>query len=141
MSNFRQARLDDIPKIESLLAEFYAKQGHIYQVPYDRNSCLRTVTETVLNGVALVGPSSCAAAMILPFPYNSDAHVATVVYWYFKSAREIRILESLRMDCMELGATHFSVASHPPHHRIARHYEKLVLSPVETWSMGHIWPV
>lgn len=133
---FRPANFSDIPFICDMLEEFYAKQGHVYGIPFDRASTCRTVRRVLASGVCLVGPRSVAGAMIRPSHYNEAALVAMVTFWYFTRAREIKILLALRDACRTAGATHLCAISHPPDHRIARFYKKrLAMKPVEGLSI------
>ena len=129
---FRHAEVSDIPFIVDLLREFYRKQGKIYGIPFDAPSCIYTVTEILSRGICLVGPSSVAAAMIVPGQFNHSVRFAHVPFWYFRSPREIRILDALIEVCRKAGATHLNVASHYPENRIGRYYEKKGLHPVES---------
>jgi len=137
MTQFRPAAFDDIPFITNLLAEFYAKQGTAsYGIPFDAQSTLLTVERVVRHGICLVGPTSCAGAMLMPFPYNHNVVTAHVMFWYFKRAREIKIFETLIACCLKARATHVSASSHSPRHIIGRLYEKWELRPVEGLHMG-----
>lgn len=122
---FRPAVFSDAPFIVDLLAEFYAKQGHIYGIPFDQRSTVRLVIRVLKQGICLVGKSSVAGAMLVPFPYNDRFKVAHVSFWYFRSAREIRIFERLMALCREAGATHLKATSHGA---ITKHYAKLGLT-------------
>jgi len=128
---FRPAIIPDAPHILELLREFYARQGCVYGIEFDAVSTEVTVLQVIRQGICLVGPTSVAGATIQPFPYNDAAQIAHVHFWYFKRARELRILEALMRACQLAGATHFAAVSHPPNHVIGRHYRKFLLSPCE----------
>ena len=133
MTAFRQAEASDISFILGLLREFYRKAGSVYGIPFDGPSTIITIGEVMRKGVCLVGPTSCAGALVLPFPYSYKARVANVVFWYFKSSREIKIFDELMAACKTAGATHIIAASHPPHHTIAKLYQRKQLLPSESW--------
>jgi len=135
---FREAGVDDVPHVELLLAEFYAKQGGVYGIPIDEQSTIQTIVSTASNGILLVGPTSCAGAIICPFPFNRQARVAQVIFWYFQLHREIRIFDELLIRCRAMGATHVNATSHPPHNRIARYYQRHGLKQVETQLIGRL---
>lgn len=128
---FRLATADDVPHVLELLQAFYEKAGGIYGIPFDRVSTIKTIAHVMGHGICLIGPSSTAGAVVSQFPYNHDARVAHVWFWYFKAAREIRIFEALMEACKEAGATHLSAASLFPDNRIGRFYAKILLHPAE----------
>ena len=90
---FRRADIQDVVFIARLLREFYSRVGHIYRIPFNYESTLSTVDEVVRRGVCLVGPTSCAGATISAFPWNNEAEIACVVFWYFQDKHEIKIFE------------------------------------------------
>lgn len=136
---FRRATPQDVRHVYSLLRRFYAKQGHIYsEIPFDFDSAARTIETVILRGVCLVGTKSCAGALLLPFQWNNTAIVANVLFWYFESPGQIRILEALMAACKEAGATHFVAVSHFPENRIGRRYEKLLLTACEESFIGKL---
>jgi len=123
---FRPATADDVEFILELLREFYRKAGSIYVgIAFDGPSTIATIAHVVARGVCIVGPSSCAGAVIAPFEFNHHARIANVVFWCFKSAREIVILNSLIEACKRAGATHVAAASQFPHNAIGRRYRRL----------------
>lgn len=139
MSQFRPATLHDGLFIGRLLKEFYAEKGvSAYGIPYDHASTLRTVQGVIQHGICLVGPSSCAGALLIPFPYNGDVIIAHVAFWYFKNAREMEIFELLMQHCAAAGASHINAASHYPENRIGRHYDKFGLNASESTWLGRI---
>lgn len=132
---FRRATSHDVALIHRQLKQFYAKQGHVYAgIPFDTESAVDTIMQCILAGICLVGPTSCAGAVLTPFPYNRQAIVANVVFWY-STNHEIEIFKVLGLICKAAGATHISATSHPPEHRIARYYKRLGLTPAEQHSM------
>jgi len=130
-SEFRPAVASDLLKIGRLVREFYHKVGGVYGIEYSHDDAMNLISGLIARGICLVGPTSCAGALVMPFPYNNKAQVAYVAFWYFQESREIRIFEELLRRCAAAGATHVSAASHFPHNRIARWYLKLGLHPVE----------
>jgi hypothetical protein len=135
---FRHAEASDIAFISRLLREFYQKQCDIYQIPFDYPSTVLTVGRSMIHGVCLVGPSSCAGAILGPFPFNHHAIVAMVPFWYFRRPKEIEILAVLISECRAMGATHINVASHFPKNTISRYYSKRGIIPCETQHLGKI---
>lgn len=137
-TKFRTAVVEDVPFIKDLICQFYAKQGHVYGIPYDEESSVRTIIDTMKFGVVLVGPASCAGAIICRFPFNHRANVAQVIFWYFTNAREIKIFDALANQCRAIGATHINSAAHPPHCRIMRYYVQQGMRPAELQAMGRL---
>ena len=134
-TSFRRAGSSDILPISRLLREFYRKAGGCYLIPFNLNSTLSTVEDVIRHGICLAGDGSCAGAIIQDFPFNSSAHVAYVVFWAFKPAREIGIFKALMDACKLAGATHLTAASHFPRHTIQRHYGRLGLTPADCYSI------
>lgn len=132
---FRPALPDDVLPIVNRLGRFYAKQGHIYGIPFDTVTTISTVARIMNCGVCVVGPKSCAAATLIHYPYNHRAYLATVMFWYFESPREVLILDYLLKACKERGATHFAAASHFPDNRIGKWYVQKGFKAVETMHM------
>jgi len=123
---FRRAQLGDVERVAQMLGRFYAKIGiAAYQVPFDYPSAVETVKDTVLRGICLVGPRSCAGAFAHQFPFNKSVKFAYVQFWCFERAREIMIFEALMDECERGGAVRVIAASHPPNHRIGKYYRKL----------------
>lgn len=135
---YRLATLHDVVPIARLLREFYHREGDIYGISYDHESTVATVDEVVNHGICLVGPTSCAGALIRPFPYNHQAHIALIPFWYFRNRREIGIFQVLLKACVAAGATHINVASHYPHNIIGRFYRKCGIQPVEVQYLAAI---
>lgn len=133
---FRHATFDDIPRVTMLLEEFYARHEYRYGVRFNSSSAVVTVERMIRHGVCLVGPSSCAGAMIADFPYNFEAKVANVMFWYFRRPREIKIFEALLAACRRAGAMYISASSHAPSHAIGRLYQRWGMQPVEGLHMG-----
>jgi hypothetical protein len=135
---FREATFDDIPRIVDLLQEFYWNKGAIYGIPFDAATTMITVEKVVRHGVCIVGPNSCAGAMIVPFPYNHAVMIASVIFWYFKQSRELKIFPTLAGLCRKRGAEHLSVASHFPENTISRYYNNWGFAPAETLHVGSL---
>lgn len=130
---FRPARPDDLPFILELLRSFYGKAGGIYDgIPFHGPSAILTIGDVMARGVCLVGPSSCAGAVIGLFPWNHKARIARVVFWYFKSARGLAILDALAAACKAAGATHINTASQFPKNTIGRFYLRNGFTACET---------
>lgn len=138
LSRFRAATPADLPLIQRLVREFYAKQGAVYGIPFDEESARATFTRVVLRGLCLVGKSSVAGAVLAQFPWNARMTIAYVPFWYFRSAREIHILEALMARCRAQGAHFINVASHPPEHRIGSWYGRLGMWQVEGQWFGKL---
>lgn len=130
------ANLSDASFIYRLLREFYAKQGGIYRIPMDTESAAETVGDVITRGICLVGPSSCAGALFAPFPFNKEAVIAQVIFWYFQKHQEIKIFEALLTACKVAGATHINAASHFPENTIGKRYLKLGLQAIEKQYMS-----
>lgn len=135
---FRPAIVDDVPFITSLLSEFYHRAGSIYGIPFNEASTIQTIRQVLDRGVCLVGPSSCAGALLCKFPYNHDAIIAQVAFWYFKRPKEIAIFDALMKACKERGATHINATSLTSCPAIQRHYEAFKLTPVEIQSIREL---
>ena len=138
LPSFRPAKLSDAGFVLGLVRDFYRKSGGIYGIPFDSASTFQTINTTIVQGVCLVGPSSTAGAIFNFSPFNHSAVVAQVLFWFFKSAREIRILDEMKRACANAGATHLCCASHFPENRIGRHYERLSMKPIEQWHMTEL---
>lgn len=136
--SFRSATPDDAELILTLLFEFHQKSGGIYGVAFDPASEIYRIARVMRDGVCLVGPSSCAGALIEPFPSNHQARVAQVHFWYFRKAREIRIFEALMEACRAAGATHIASYAQADRPTIARWYKKFGLQPAEICFMGKL---
>lgn len=135
---FRKAELSDASEIVRLLGALYQRSGDSYGIPFSWPSAWQTACDVILNGLCLVGPNSCAGAIIQPFSFNYEAKVAHVVFWAFHTPREIRIFDALCMVCKMAGATHIKAASHPPTHTVSRRYRKLGLHPTELYHITAI---
>ncbi len=131
---FRRAVPGDIPFILELLREFYRRADgeRLYGIGFDGPSTILTIADVLAHGLCLVGPSSCAGANFLHFPWNHTALVAHVQFWYFKNAREIAIFEALADACKAAGATHIWASSHAPSHTISKWYARKGLSECES---------
>lgn len=121
-----------------LMRRFASNHGKVYGVPFDYPSAVLWIERVLKIGLCLVGPSSCAGAVLCPFSWNQKVVKANVEFWYFVSAREITILDSLLVDCWAHGATHAGVSSHHPANTIGRRYEGSGLLAVETYHIGPI---
>lgn len=135
---FRRASCDDIIFIARLLREFYRKAGEVYGIPYDHESTLQFAEYCVTNQVTIVGPSSCAAAVLCPFPSNKDAVIAQVLFWYFHRPREVTIFEALARECQDAGATHINASSHYPDNKAAGFYVRAGMGLAEIQCVGPI---
>src|SRR5690348_15419961 len=95
----RRAVPDDVIRIGHMLRRFYQAHGGVYGIKYDHGSCLASVLDTVMRGIALIGPKSCAGALLLPFPFNNQAMVAQVLFWYIEGRHELAIFDMLLAEC------------------------------------------
>jgi len=132
------ARPDDVIQIGQMLRRFYQEHGEVYAIKYDHASCLSTVLKTIVDGVCLLGRASCAGALLLPFPFNREALVAQVVFWYIENRREIAIFDMLLKECQKRGATHVNVATVAPRHVGKRFYAVRGLKLAEAQYLGPI---
>ena len=132
----RLAVPDDVIRIGQMLRRFYVAHGEVYGIKYDHASCLSSVLETIIRGVCLIGPKSCAGALVLPFPFNREALVAQVLFWYVEGGREIAIFDVLLAHCRQAGATHVNVATVAPKHVGKRFYAVRGLKLVEAQYLG-----
>lgn len=114
-----------------LLREYHSQYLGSTGIPYDLWSTREHALEVITEGICLVGPSSVAGATIKPCRWNGSVLMAHVCFWFFREAREIRILEALMRECRKAGATHFSVSGLEGR-AINRWYSKLGLVGVET---------
>ena len=135
---YRLANLNDVTFIARLIREFYNKTGGVYGIPYDHESMLITIDETIRTGICLVGPNSCAGAYINLFPSNCEYAVASVKFWYFRTPREISIFKALCEEAKRRGATNIDASSHFPNHTIGRYYERFGMKPAETVYLGSL---
>jgi hypothetical protein len=124
--------------IARLLKEFYAKSEQVYGIPYDHESMLITVDDTIRHGICLVGPTSCAGAHISLFPSNCEYAMASVKFWYFQNHREIEIFDALAEACRLAGANMIDASSHHPDNVIGRFYAKRGMRPAETLYLGRL---
>lgn len=136
--NFRRATFEDGVFILKLLREFYQKHCGAYGIAFDVDTAMLTVDEIIHRGIFLVGPTSYAGALIQPCLWNNEATIATVMLWWFKKPREIRILDALLAECKEAGATHVVASSHFPKNTVGRLYARKSLHPVETQFIGQL---
>ena len=86
---YRQVEKSDVGVVYGLVREFYRKQGEVYGIAFDPESSADTIAKLIAKGILIRGNRSCAGAFVAPFPYNHSALVAHVMFWYFKSPREI----------------------------------------------------
>jgi hypothetical protein len=136
--NIRRAVPEDVIQIGQMLRRFYTQHGEVYSIKYDHASCLSSVLETIMRGICLIGPKSCAGALILPFPYNREALVAQVLFWYVERGREIAIFDVLMANCRREGATHVNVATVAPKHVGKRFYAVRGLKLAEAQYLGPV---
>lgn len=134
----RIARPDDVLTIGQMLRRFYLSHGGVYGIKYDHGSCLESVLKTITNGVCLVGGNSCAGALLIPFPFNRQAIVAQVLFWFIEARHEIAIFDSLAKSCRAAGATHINVATLAPKHIGRRFYAVRGLKLAEAQYLGPI---
>ncbi len=137
-NRFRPAQSSDVLFMLNLVRDAYKKNCSVYGIKFDGPSTLLTIANALTRGLCLVGPSSCAGAIITPFPYNHNAQVATVLFWCFKSSRELAIFGELLKHCRDAGATHISASSHFPDNNLKKHYARFSLQPVETQVIGKL---
>lgn len=135
---YRKAEASDAVFIASLLREFYKKVESAYGFPFDYPSAIAWVQTVIRDGHCLIGKSSCAAALLIPYHFNRNVIVAHVTFWYFRTAREILILDKLIEDCRWLGATHLLATSHYPDKVIGRRYEAMGMESAECNYIGEI---
>ena len=130
---FRRATFEDGVTILRLLKEWKEKANleALYGIPMDFDSSLKTIDNIIENGIFLVGTTSYAGAILTPCWWNQEATMATVIMWYFRSPREIKIFKALMDECREAGATHFVSASIFPEHTIGRLYKRFGFSECE----------
>ena len=135
---FRRAQAvpADVLHVYRQIVDLHRKHGDAYGIPLDIDSVLNTIMRVIRDGICLVGPTSCAGMLILPFPFNADARIAQVLFWNFKHAREMRILREILSTAKELGATHRCVASHFPNNNAGRLYRSLGLREAEIQFIG-----
>lgn len=124
VASFRTSTLADIPFITGLLCEFYAKAGGIYRIPFCEMSARLWVQAVMERGVCLVGPSSCAGALLIPFQLNNQVTAAYVEFWCFRQAREIGIFDALKQACCDAGAQRLFVSAQVQTPAIRRYYLK-----------------
>lgn len=129
---FRPATYEDAPFISELVGEFYSHVGAVYRgIPYDFETGVAAALAVIKNGICLVGPSSCAGAVLKPFDWNRAFIVAHVAFWYFRSAREMAIFDALAALCRDAGATHVYANSHFPQNNVGRFYASRDFLPAE----------
>lgn len=133
---YRPATSDDVPFVVSLLRQFYAKVGGLYKIDFCERSTREWAQLVADNGILLVGPASCAGAVILPFWLNSRASAAHVEFWYFRSAREITIFDALCEACRRAGATHIFTSGQFQAPAVRRFYQEKGLHGCATQFMG-----
>lgn len=135
-ARIRSAFAEDAITVGHMLRRFYREHGDVYGIKYDHASCLMSVLETITRGICLIGPKSCAGALILPFPFNRGAMVAQVLFWYIEGRKEIGIFDILAKQCREAGATHINVATVAPRHVGKHFYAVRGLKLVEAQYLG-----
>lgn len=135
---FRVAELSDTLFVARLTREFYEKVGGIYRIPGDYESFVVMADAVIRNGICIVGPTSCAGALMARFPGNQHELVANVLFFYFQQKREITIFYAFLEALRAAGATHIDAASHFPENTIGKFYKKLGLVPTETHWMASI---
>lgn len=133
--HFRRANFEDVIHVARLLRDFYRRSGSVYQVPYDHESAISFAAWSIANTVCLVGETSCASAILVPFPYNREAKMAQVSFWYFHRRREMLIFKALAEECAAAGATHINAAS-LQRPRADKFYVSAGMRPAEIQFMG-----
>jgi hypothetical protein len=121
-----------------MLRRFYGTHGGIYGIPYDHGSCLSTILKTIQDGICLVGRNSCAGALLLPFPFNSNAIVAHIPFWYVEKGRQIAIFDVLLRECKRAGAKFVNVAALAPKGTGKRFYAVRGLKLAEFQYIGPV---
>jgi hypothetical protein len=133
---FRLATLKDTLFIAGLLRRFYKRDGQIYNLPYDHESCVQSVENTINRGVVIVGPSSCAGALIAPFEFNFRFLIAQIFFWFFENPRECVIFDALCRECAKRGASMVNAASVGPKHGAKKFYARRGLVFSEAHHLG-----
>lgn len=98
-----------------------------------------TIQDIIDRGILLVGDTSCAGAIISAFPFNNQASIAWVVFWYFRNKREIGIFKELIEQCRQAGATHINTSSHFPNNTVGRFYHKCGLASCEIQYLAPLY--
>lgn len=132
----RLAGHQDVVDIARMIRRFYKRDGGIYGIPYDHDSCMASVSHTIDNGVAVIGPNSCAGALVVPFDYNFRFKIALVYFWYFSAPREFVVFDVLCRECARRGASVVKVASLAPKHGAKKFYARRKLTVIEAHHMG-----
>jgi len=135
-NRFRIATVADAASVAKLVARFYKRDGGVYRIPFDYESCLDAVADVLVRGVCVIGPKSCAGAHLVQWPFNKDEIVAQVFFWCFEDTREVAIFDYLLQICQQLGATFVNVAAIGPKHSGKQFYQKRGLKCVETHFLG-----
>lgn len=135
---YRLAKLSDAPFIYRLIKEKASRFEDLYGASLDASAIADTIADVMQRGILIVGPASCAAARFGPLPFNHQVVVANILFWYFKTPREIQIFDEICNVCKNLGATHVNASSHFPDNRLIRFYEKRGLVPIETQTLGRL---
>jgi hypothetical protein len=135
---FRPALLSEIVVIAAMVRRFYQRDGKIYGIPYDQESCLESIADVMERGVVIRGPMSCGGAYLIPWPFQRSITVAQVFFWCFDDSKEIGIYDALARACMDKGATHINVASLAPKHSGKQFYERRGLKLAEGQYLGPI---
>lgn len=133
---FRLATHADVIFVAQLVREFYRKSGSVYGIPFDYESAIRTVEECIDDGICIIGPSSCAGAIITPFPYNRRIRVAQVLFWYFRDPKEVRVFDALWVACIEIGAHRINAATIAPEGVGKNFYQRRGMTLAECHHIG-----
>jgi len=135
--DFRLATVKDTLFIAGLLRRFYKRSGSsLYHIPYDHESCVLSIEDTINRGVVMIGPSSCAGALIVPFPFNFNIQVAQIFFWFCEDKREVGVFDALLKECANRGAAVVNAATLAPDHGGKRFYARRNLAPVEVHHLG-----
>lgn len=129
---YRMAQEHDLPQILRLLSNLWEKNGKAYPgIEFNEDDTRKTVLDTMRDGIVIVGNKSVAGVVFFNFPYNFKAKVAFLLFWAFENHHGMGIFDEVKELSAMAGATHFTAASHPPHNRIGRWYEKRGLKACE----------
>lgn len=130
---FRRANFEDVPEIARRLRKLWGKIEPAYHgIKWDHPSALLTIDHAIRIGICLVGPTSCAGAVISPFLWNHNEMVADIMFWSFERSHEVTILNEISAICTAAGATHIKANTHWPDNRIGRFYMGKGFGPSET---------
>jgi len=84
----------------------------------------------------MIGTSSCAGALIVPFPFNFNIQVAQVFFWFCEDKREVGVFDALLKECAKRGASMVNVATLAPDHTGKKFHARRGLALVEAHHFG-----